>query len=95
MARRFCQTNVPRNHSLIDSLLYVFLNRSHYLSRQIGAGIIHGEDDPLNIQRLVQALPHEINRVNQLAETFQRIILTLNRNQNSVRRHHGVDCQQT
>ena len=66
-----------------------------HLERQVGAGIVHGQQDRADAQLRVQVLLNHLNILQQLAQAFQSVVLALNRNQNLFCRDEGVDGQQT
>ena len=74
---------------LIQILLYVF----HYLHGKIGSGIIHGKYNAFHIQIRIQSFLYQIYGMNQLAQSLQSIILTLNWHKHTVCCGHGINSQ--
>ena len=65
-----------------------------HLERQVGAGIVHGQQNRADAQLRVQVLLNHLNILQQLAQTFQCVVLALDRNQDLFCRYKGVDGQQ-
>ena len=65
-----------------------------HLGGEIGTAIKHGQGHTENIQTGVQTLFHHAQRCHQVAETFQRIVFALDRDQNAVRSTKAVQSQQ-
>ena len=65
-----------------------------HLECQVGTSIVHGQQDCTDAQLGVQVLLNHLNILQQLAQTFQSVVLALDRNQNLFCRNEGIDGQQ-
>ena len=64
------------------------------LGRQVGASVVHGQDDRGHLERRIQVLLDHPNVVEQLREPLQRVVLGLNGDENFTRCHEGIDGEQ-
>ena len=65
-----------------------------HLQRQVGAAVKHGEEHPLHRQSGVEPPLHQAHGGEQVAETFQGVVLALDGDQQGVGRTQGVDSEQ-
>ena len=61
---------------------------------ELRAPVVHREQDRRDVQARVEVSAHEVDVVEQLTEAFQRVVLTLDRDQHLVRRDERVDREQ-
>src|SRR5689334_20539353 len=80
-ARRLTQPDIPRNHRAVDPLGEVTPGLVHDLLREIQAVVIHGQEHPLDLQGRIEALLHQANRSEQMAQPLQGVVLALHRDQ--------------
>lgn len=65
-----------------------------YLGREAGARIVHGQDNTEHLKARVEDAAKETQGVAQLPEPLERVVLTLDRDQDGVRRGKAVHGQQ-
>ena len=95
MAGRLGQPDVTRNNSFKDLARKVARHLVSDLERQADATIEHCQDNPLDFQLGIQALPHELDRSKELGQPFERIELALKRDENPGRGSQRVDREET
>ena len=61
---------------------------------QLGPGVVHDEHDGADLQRRVQVLLDQVDVAQELTESFERVVLALDRHQDLGGRRQGVDRQQ-
>ena len=66
----------------------------HDLSGQLGTGVIHDQDDGADLQVRVEVPLHQINVAQQLTDTFEGVVLALDRYEHLPRCAQRVDRQQ-
>src|ERR1700723_3045385 len=66
MARRLCQSYVPRNYGLVDLRPKEASKVSCHLLRERGSIVVHREQDALDSQRRVDGAPQSHERIEQL-----------------------------
>src|SRR5438128_11770455 len=93
VARRLAKSNVAgdngREYLLAEECLQIVPD----LIRQIRTLVEHGQENAFDLQIRVAHAPDVADRFHQLRHTLQSKVLTLNGDQNTVRRHQGVDRQ--
>jgi hypothetical protein len=62
---------------------------------QLGAPVVHGQQDRRHVQVGVEVRAHEVDVRQQLPEPLQRVVLALDRDQHLVRGDQRVDGEQT
>jgi len=65
-----------------------------HLSREPGSSVEHGEHDAEHLQPRVQHSRHQTQRRAELGQPFEGVELTLNRDNDRLRRHQAVDGEQ-
>ena len=65
------------------------------MTGQVGALVVHGEQDSVQFEPLVERRPDPVEGLHEFRDTFERQVLALHRNQDSVGRSQGVDRQET
>jgi hypothetical protein len=71
--------------------------RAHLLGDlvgQAGARVVHRQQDRGDVQQRVEVRAHELDVLEQLAEPLERVVLALDRDEQLLGRHHGVDREQ-
>ena len=91
MAGAFAETNVPRNHRPVDLFTEMILDLAGHRMGQAIPSIVHGQEQPLDKQPLVEALLHLANGLDQLRQPFQSKIFALHRNQDRVSGGQAID----
>ena len=94
MARSLSQPHIPWDRSRKHRFFEMLLHLIHHSQAQICPCVKHGQQYPLNLQMRIKGPLYPLNGIHQGADAFQCIIFALNRNQNSIRRGHCVQCQQ-
>ena len=65
-----------------------------HLGGEAGPYVVHRQHDPQHPKLRVQHLPEQVQGVAELAQTFEGIVLALNRYQHRVGRRQAVHGQQ-
>src|SRR6201993_3525511 len=94
MTGRLRQPDVARDRRRAQLLPEIFLELRHDLLRQAGAIVKHGEHHALDRELRVERRADALDRVEQLADTLERKVLRLHRNQYRVARNQGVESQE-
>src|SRR5262249_16123619 len=94
MAWCLCQAYVARHSCVAQLFTKEVLEFSHDLLRQVGALIKHGQHCALNSKFWIQAAAYAANRIEQLADSFQRKVLALHWDQHSVSRYERIQREQ-
>jgi len=63
------------------------------LARKRGALVVHGEQDTFYAQRRIQRAANPHQRVEQLGDAFERVVLALDRDEDSVTRDQSVQSE--
>src|SRR5262245_11657506 len=69
-AWRFAQSNVSWDHGAIDALGEIAPGLVHHLLGEIQTIVVHRQQDTLDLKRRVEALLHESDRSEQVAQAF-------------------------
>ena len=72
----------------------VLANLLDDLIGQLGAGVVHDAHDRRHLERRVEIAPDQIDVAQQLAETLERVVLALNRNEDFVGGVEAIDGEQ-
>ncbi|KEO96598.1 hypothetical protein EH32_10240 [Erythrobacter litoralis] len=94
MARRLGKPDIARNHRLENQLAQTFADILGHLVGQAIAPIEHGESDTDDVEPRVKALLNPFDRLEQLAEPFQREKFALERNEQRIGGAQRVQRQQ-
>ena len=89
MARRFGQSDVARHDGLVDLVAEVPADLADHVFRQASALVEHGQYDAGYLQARVERLPDALQRGQQLADAFERKVLTLQGDQDAVGRRRA------
>ena len=65
-----------------------------HLQGEVGATVVHGEDDPFHLKMAVQVTGAELDAGHQIRDSLQGVVFTLHRDQDPVRSHERIDRQQ-
>src|SRR6267154_965788 len=89
-ARRFGEPYVAWNHGLVHLLAEVLLQLRRHLLRERIARIVHGTKQPFDIELRVQVLADPLDRVDEIGEPLERVVLALHRDHHRIGRHQSV-----
>src|SRR5438128_4319042 len=64
------------------------------LLRQLGACVVHREDDGADLELRIQVRLHQLDVPQELTQTFEGVVLALDRHDDLVRRRQPVDGEQ-
>src|SRR5437867_8950751 len=94
-AWRLPQAHVPRNDGLEDLLLEEPPYFLHHLARQVGALVEHRQEDSFHLESRIQRPADSLQGIDELRDSLERQVLTLNWNQDRVGGNEGVEGQET
>ena len=63
------------------------------LPREVEASVVHGEDDTVNREALVDTALNEVDGVQELAESFEGKVLALEGDENGIGSGEHIDRQ--
>src|SRR3989442_663002 len=78
-ARRLGEPYVARNHGLVHLLAEVLLQLRRHLLRERIARVVHRSKQPFDIELRIQVLAHLFDRVHEIGEPLECVVLTLHR----------------
>jgi hypothetical protein len=90
VARRLGDPDVAWDDGVEDLVPEVPLDLGSDLERQARPAIEHREDDPLDRQPGVRPAPHEVERLHELGQPLQGVVLALERDDGRVGGDEGV-----
>src|ERR1051326_8205746 len=93
-AGRLGEANAAGNHGLEHFVLEKLLQVGRDLLGEVVPVVEHRQQNPSDFQRVLEAFADPVDRVPQLGHAFQREKLALDRDQDGVGRHQGVQRQQ-
>src|SRR6266513_2738761 len=88
-ARRFREPDVARNYGLVHLLAEVLLQLRRHLLRERIARVVHGSKQAFDIELRIQVLADLLDRVDEIREPLERVVLALHRD------HHRIGCYQS
>lgn len=94
MAGRFRQPHASWNHRFENLTLEKFAEIGRYLTGQVGPIVVHCEQNPFNLERMIESFADPIDCVHQARNAFQRKELALDRDENAVGGNKRVQRQQ-
>jgi len=94
MAWRFGKADTARNNGAEDFFLEEFAKICGNLSRQIGALVVHREQNAFDLKRMAKGIPNAVDGVHQPGNAFEGKELALNWDQHRISRHEGVKREQ-
>ena len=89
------ETDVARDHGLIDLLAEDRANLLDHLAGQIGALVEHRQQDAVDLEVRVEGVPHALDGIYDLADSLQGQVLGLDRDQHGVGGDQRVERDQT
>src|ERR1044071_1337595 len=90
MTRRLAQPDVARNDGLADLAGEVLTHLFDDLMAEVVPRIEHGQQNAVEGEPLVQRPTHKLDRLQQMREALEGVVLTLKRNQDTVGGRKGV-----
>src|SRR5215813_5683145 len=95
VAGRFGEPDITRNHRLKNLKTIKVAKVGRHSGRQVSTLVVHRQQQAFDHQtRIVQA-PNPRKRVEELGDTFQRVVLALNWDEQRLGCSEGVQSQQT
>ena len=94
MAGRLAEPHVPRDHGAVHLPGKKSLQLLGHLNGQVGSTVEHGQQHALERQLRVHVFLDHAHGRHQLAQSLERVILALERNQKAVRCAQAVERQQ-
>jgi hypothetical protein len=94
VARRLGEPDIARDHGREGLLGEVAAHFVLDLARQVVARVGHREQHALEREARIQLAAHELDRFEQAGQTFERVVLALQRDDHGVCRRQGVECEQ-
>src|SRR5213079_414720 len=89
-ARRLGEAYVAWNHGFVHLLAEVLLQLRRHLLRERIARIVHGSKQPFDIELRIQVLADFLDRVDEVGEPLERVVLALHRDHHRIGRHQSV-----
>src|SRR5882762_734473 len=83
-AWRFRQSHVTRDRDIEHAAAEVLFRFFGDLFAEIEARVVHRQQHPFNRERGIEIALHELHGVEELRETFERVVLALNRDDHAV-----------
>src|SRR5579871_1397684 len=93
-ARGLCEADASWNYRLKDLVTEELLQVSGNLTCEIRAVIKHRQQNAFDLERVQKRLAHAFYRVHELGDALKREKLTLNRHQDAVGGHQGIQSKQ-
>ena len=94
VARSLGQPDIAWNDRLEQFVLEEFPQILGDLLRQVGTVVIHGQQNALDFERAVEGASDPLESLNQLADSLQSEILSLHRDEKTIRGDEGVQGEQ-
>src|SRR5262245_12256622 len=95
MTRGLAKFNVARNDRLIDGGTKIASSLFLDPTGQQGATVVHGQQYPLQSQRWIESLAHQLHDTEQAPYALQSIILALQRQEDGMCCGQGIDRQKS
>ncbi len=94
VARRLRQPDVPRDDGLVDPVPEVAANLGGDVGRKLRPRVVHRQDDPLDREVGIEVVADEFEGRKQLGQSFQRVVLALQRDEDAIGGGQCVHGQQ-
>lgn len=94
MAGRLGQTDAARNDGPEDLIFEELAQIGRNLPGEVGAIVVHGEQNPFNLKRMAEGIADAIDGIHQARNTFEGEEFTLDRDENGVGCHERVECEE-
>ncbi len=95
MARRLGQANRPGDDRFEDDRTEMAPRFCRDIGGQVGSSVVHGQHNPVDQEAGVEVIANEIERGKQLGQSFQGVVLTLERDQDRIGRGQGIHGQES
>lgn len=94
MAGRFRQPHTSWNHRSKDLTLEKFAQIGGHLTSQVRTVVVHRQQNTFDLDGMIESFANPIDRIHETGNPFQREELTLDRDQDAVRGHQGIQSQE-
>ena len=94
VAGRFREADIPRNPRPVDLLPEMASNLRFHLTSEVVSLVDHRENDALDLEARIELGLHEIHGLDQIREAFEGVVFALERDEHSIGRRQGVECQE-
>src|SRR5512140_578469 len=88
------EPNVARNDGVEDFGAEIFTGVGDDLAREVKAGVVHGEQDALDGQVGINGLLDSVDRIEELRQSLESVVLALDRDENGVGCGEHVDGEE-
>jgi hypothetical protein len=95
MTWSFGQANVSRDDRLEDLRAQEIAQIGHDLVREIGAFVVHGEEEAFDLKPRVELSSNSDECIPEFGDTFQGVIFALDRHKDGVGGRQGVECEKS
>ena len=95
MAGRFSEPYIPRDNGLEHLLLEVVLDLFLNLLGELRTQVKHGQDNTKDLDIRIELLLNDIDGLDELSQTFESILLTLDGNDDLIRCSQCIDREKT
>ena len=95
VARGLGQPHAARDHGLVDQRPEMAANLGGDLGGQVRPAVVHRQQDAVDRERGVQVVANEVDRGEQLGQSFQGVVLALERDEHGIGGGQGIHGQQT
>ena len=95
VARRFGKANIPRDDRLEDAVAEMSPNLASDVGGQLRSTVVHRQYDALDRELRVEVVADEIESREQLRQSFQGVVLTLERDENGFGGGQCVDGEES
>lgn len=93
MARCLGESDIPGYDSPEDFIAEEFTEIRRYLTGEVRSVVEHRQENSLDLQWVAKGVADPIDRIHKLRNPFQGKEFTLDRHENGIRRHQGIECQ--
>lgn len=94
MAGCLAELDVALYHGLEDQVAEVVLDLLINLVIELGTAVVHGHQETLDFQLGIESALNNLNRIQQLANTLERKVLTLYGDNHRIGSHQRIDRYQ-
>jgi hypothetical protein len=89
------KADVAGDHGAIDTVPEELADVGTHLLAKVRAVVVHREEDALDLERGVEGLANAVDRGGELGNALEGEVLAIERDENSVGGHQGVQGQET
>jgi hypothetical protein len=94
MTGRFSKADAARDDGLKNLIGEEFAEIGGHLFREVGAFVVHRQENSFDLERMPEGVPDALNGVHQTGYSFEGEELALNRNENGIGSHKSVQSQE-